>query len=115
MEFRRVLFRSEKIERQDSKFRLITAQDIFTLALQKKWVRKLETEDLGPISDFALLITSSGLCSLAKRLDCATRLPTEVLVHREGHRSEEHTSELQSLMRISYAVFCLKKNKKITW
>src|SRR3546814_5510432 len=28
------------------------------------------------------------------------------------HRSEEHTSELQSLMRISYAVFCLKKNKQ---
>src|SRR3546814_2838835 len=33
---------------------------------------------------------------------------------RDGgtHRSEEHTSELQSLMRISYAVFCLKKKKK---
>src|SRR3546814_9123038 len=31
---------------------------------------------------------------------------------REG-RSEEHTSELQSLMRISYAVYCLKKNNKI--
>src|SRR3546814_3879287 len=31
---------------------------------------------------------------------------------RDAHRSEEHTSELQSLMRISYAVFCLKK--KIT-
>src|SRR3546814_8212197 len=29
-----------------------------------------------------------------------------------GFRSEEHTSELQSLMRISYAVFCLKKKKK---
>src|SRR3546814_9260447 len=29
-----------------------------------------------------------------------------------GSRSEEHTSELQSLMRISYAVFCLKKKKK---
>src|SRR3546814_9905098 len=29
-----------------------------------------------------------------------------------GPRSEEHTSELQSLMRISYAVFCLKKNKQ---
>src|SRR3546814_5978856 len=29
------------------------------------------------------------------------------------HRSEEHTSELQSLMRISYAVFCLKKQKSI--
>src|SRR3546814_9026178 len=32
---------------------------------------------------------------------------------RRAHRSEEHTSELQSLMRISYAVFCLKKKK--TW
>src|SRR3546814_5093162 len=30
-----------------------------------------------------------------------------------GLRSEEHTSELQSLMRISYAVFCLKKKKNI--
>src|SRR3546814_5395420 len=31
-----------------------------------------------------------------------------------GLRSEEHTSELQSLMRISYAVFCLKKKKQNT-
>src|SRR3546814_1825585 len=37
---------------------------------------------------------------------CAFEFPT----HRA--RSEEHTSELQSLMRISYAVFCLKKKKK---
>src|SRR3546814_6903396 len=37
--------------------------------------------------------------------------------HRQPHhrdRSEEHTSELQSLMRISYAVFCLKKKNHIT-
>src|SRR3546814_9210094 len=35
-------------------------------------------------------------------------------VHRRFEaRSEEHTSELQSLMRISYAVFCLKKKKQI--
>src|SRR3546814_5318018 len=34
-------------------------------------------------------------------------------IHRSNLvRSEEHTSELQSLMRISYAVFCLKKKKK---
>src|SRR3546814_5460409 len=32
----------------------------------------------------------------------------------EAERSEEHTSELQSLMRISYAVFCLKKKNKTT-
>src|SRR3546814_8112715 len=35
------------------------------------------------------------------------------IVERLGFRSEEHTSELQSLMRISYAVFCLKKKTKI--
>src|SRR3546814_7882614 len=33
---------------------------------------------------------------------------------RSGRRSEEHTSELQSLMRISYAVFCLKKKTQKT-
>src|SRR3546814_10476153 len=40
--------------------------------------------------------------------------PHRVLGHSDvsiGRRSEEHTSELQSLMRISYAVFCLKKKK----
>src|SRR3546814_5986976 len=35
----------------------------------------------------------------------------EKILITHGHRSEEHTSELQSLMRISYAVFCLKKKK----
>src|SRR3546814_2374659 len=38
--------------------------------------------------------------------EIATRMR---FAEREGKRSEEHTSELQSLMRISYAVFCLKK------
>src|SRR3546814_5761984 len=42
-------------------------------------------------------------------LPLATIVGGEVL---EGDRSEEHTSELQSLMRISYAVFCLKKKTK---
>src|SRR3546814_6494786 len=38
-----------------------------------------------------------------------------IMAHsNESERSEEHTSELQSLMRISYAVFCLKKKKHIT-
>src|SRR3546814_9539263 len=43
-------------------------------------------------------------------LGCRDRLLR--LGHRRLPRSEEHTSELQSLMRISYAVFCLKKKKK---
>src|SRR3546814_2443258 len=43
------------------------------------------------------------------------RRAVRVLVRRRrGSRSEEHTSELQSLMRISYAVFCLKKNNSQT-
>src|SRR3546814_3236741 len=42
----------------------------------------------------------------ADKIDCGIH-PTR------GDRSEEHTSELQSLMRISYAVFCLKKKNKI--
>src|SRR3546814_3731124 len=38
--------------------------------------------------------------------------PDLLWVQRRTQRSEEHTSELQSLMRISYAVFCLKKKIK---
>src|SRR3546814_6762929 len=38
---------------------------------------------------------------------------TVAVVHDRSARSEEHTSELQSLMRISYAVFCLKKKNII--
>src|SRR3546814_4865083 len=42
------------------------------------------------------------------------RMPEWPILLTHSNRSEEHTSELQSLMRISYAVFCLKiKNKKI--
>src|SRR3546814_1359433 len=39
------------------------------------------------------------------------RMPVDKARHHRPPRSEEHTSELQSLMRISYAVFCLKKKK----
>src|SRR3546814_6256227 len=42
-------------------------------------------------------------------LDAAAYLAAQFAL---GIRSEEHTSELQSLMRISYAVFCLKKKKQ---
>src|SRR3546814_7297697 len=41
-----------------------------------------------------------------RSMRCRHDIPDELV------RSEEHTSELQSLMRISYAVFCLKKKKK---
>src|SRR3546814_11004123 len=54
----------------------------------------------------------SDVCSLDD--DHAGRKEDPYPVSLSG-RSEEHTSELQSLMRISYAVFCLKKKKKKTY
>src|SRR3546814_3283464 len=53
--------------------------------------------------------------ALADRMDWGDMrmAPTDV-ADISGYRSEEHTSELQSLMRKSYAVFCLKKKTKHT-
>src|SRR3546814_3543298 len=62
------------------------------------WVKSASTSILRAVS--ALPITSST--------SSATR------ARNDARRSEEHTSELQSLMRISYAVFCLKKKKTQT-
>src|SRR3546814_3786902 len=58
----------------------------------------------------------------AKILEPVDRVKTEAVIELRDvdvgrlqlGRSEEHTSELQSLMRISYAVFCLKKKKRTT-
>src|SRR3546814_9847240 len=47
-------------------------------------------------------------------LDWIRRTEAEAKALKPGQRSEEHTSELQSLMRISYAVFCLKQKNNIT-
>src|SRR3546814_1663235 len=57
--------------------------------------------------------TSDGMCAASRH-----PAPSRLMIGRPElaligiTRSEEHTSELQSLMRISYAVFCLKKKKK---
>src|SRR3546814_9742161 len=54
--------------------------------------------------------TASAALSVASLYDAPAAAPGAQLCL--AIRSEEHTSELQSLMRISYAVFCLKKKKK---
>src|SRR3546814_3343103 len=54
---------------------------------------------------------SATLLLAAGRLAPEKRWPMVVDAVNAASRSEEHTSELQSLMRISYAVFCLKKKK----
>src|SRR3546814_2636517 len=61
----------------------------------------------------AVLVGGEDLLDVALGDDVAHRRPAVTGHHHAtGERSEEHTSELQSLMRISYAVFCLKKKKK---
>src|SRR3546814_5458155 len=56
------------------------------------------------VAALALLYTATGTVNMADLAGKVDELPDGL-----RSRSEEHTSELQSLMRISYAVFCLKK------
>src|SRR3546814_3001838 len=73
--------------------------------------------DLSHIRNFAIIAhIDHGKSTLADRLIqlCGglsdRAMKEQVLDSMELERSEEHTSELQSLMRISYAVFCLKEH-----
>src|SRR3546814_7672613 len=66
-----------------------------------------------------LVIAAARLAAEAAAANVRNRMAEMLLVDRTlarpglaTIRSEEHTSELQSLMRISYAVFCLKKKKQ---
>src|SRR3546814_7958067 len=56
-------------------------------------------------------LTLTGLYNLRDKVKAGTPLDMVEQDQRRRGRSEEHTSELQSLMRNSYAVFCLKKKK----
>src|SRR3546814_6301183 len=72
---------------------------------------------LGPIEIWVANIRIESATFLLGFLDVVHRNSLPIAGRRtdmryESTRSEEHTSELQSLMRISYAVFCLKKKKK---
>src|SRR3546814_7014368 len=64
--------------------------------------------------DMARHFAGEAIAPYAAAWDEAGEFPVETLRRAAtlGLRSEEHTSELQSLMRISYAVFCLKKKNK---
>src|SRR3546814_4961502 len=77
--------------------------------------QRVHTGELDPAVGFASQGSvlpakeSRGLPVVSVNVD---EVDVEFLRVDEGSRTEEHTSELQSLMRISYAVFCLKKKKK---
>src|SRR3546814_1411763 len=76
-------------------------------SLRERCFRKVERGDL-----MACLCQVRGHAAahIAQADNCDLHI-IQLQIH-SSRRSEEHTSELQSLMRISYAVFCLKKKKK---
>src|SRR3546814_15642718 len=110
----------------------------FFCLMRRRPPRSTRTDTLFPYTTLFRSIDGHGII-LRSEWDVQTSLEAGALVrvlpgyHQEAHvwavhpsrlsntakdarptrgRSEEHTSELQSLMRISYAVFCLKKKKK---
>src|SRR3546814_6003861 len=73
--------------------------------------------DFGPDRlEFRVIFAGGTYHGRVPKMGCPPVASSDVKNGRCGetgeHRSEEHTSELQSLMRISYAVFCLKKKNK---
>src|SRR3546814_1116314 len=92
--------------RTQGNYRIYSEADLARLSFIRR------TRDLGfSIDQIRMLLSLSDDASR----DCATvdAIASAHLaeIERKLIRSEEHTSELQSLMRISYAVFCLKKKK----
>src|SRR3546814_4565362 len=75
---------------------LMTPFDDFRIGFERYAPRRAN-ETSAPVTDVSALRRNIAFSAMER--------------HRRG-RSEEHTSELQSLMRISYAVFCLKKKKQ---
>src|SRR3546814_4906889 len=74
-------------------------------------VRPTLLQPVWHVAGFALGAATALLGEKAA-MACTVAVEEVIDEHYAGQRSEEHTSELQSLMRISYAVFCLKKKKK---
>src|SRR3546814_9993587 len=76
-------------------------------------ITHFHTDHMGTITADKPL-SKTGAYRLAGITEVGDLIPISTLIDRAApNRSEEHTSELQSLMRISYAVFCLKKKRKI--
>src|SRR3546814_7234809 len=92
------LFRSSKIDASASKIRSVRYDRAQALRAQLE-------------ADIAELLARAEAADAEDAPD-PQALPREIARRQALRRSEEHTSELQSLMRISYAVFCLQKKKQ---
>src|SRR3546814_1256041 len=94
------------------------SSDVCSSDLDRRWmiaapVALLLAGAVG-VNSFAHISKTAGACPIRHPAFCSSRALQAPVTRDLGHdgRSEEHTSELQSLMRISYAVFCLKKKKE---
>src|SRR3546814_8409186 len=80
---------------------------------ETSWVGTGQTAmELNQVSYFVNLTETLNFTAAARLSGISQPSLTRAIRRLEEERSEEHTSELQSLMRISYAVFCLKKKTK---
>src|SRR3546814_14343944 len=102
--------------------RILTCQYFFFLMIRRP-PRSTRTDTLFPYTTLfrSAAIPAQVACRVSPRVLSKTAPPTASAPETSStaasamkFRSEEHTSELQSLMRISYAVFCLKKKIKKT-
>src|SRR3546814_10256726 len=98
---------------------------LFFFFMRRRPPRSTRTDTLFPYttlfrSALRRLVAVQCLAQRAQEGRGADRFVHDLQIVQQGQflqvrwRSEEHTSELQSLMRISYAVFCLKKKKNIS-
>src|SRR3546814_4584647 len=88
---------------------------LFFFLMRQRPPRSTRTDTLFPYTTLfrSAYGTTSYICDIfGGSRWCARLITCPMSRKRRAGRSEEHTSELQSLMRISYAVFCLKKKKR---
>src|SRR3546814_10226529 len=86
-------------------------QQVFAAAAQMVPYEPGIMDELDPVKALAVYIEGLGAPESIRR---DAEDVKQLRAAKAKARSEEHTSELQSLMRISYAVFCLKKYSKST-
>src|SRR3546814_8580175 len=93
----------------------VSETSITETGIQQSWLsrREVSWEDIQFVKFIPLLASKKMICFLGRGRPVVFQAGTKELQIAFARislvRSEEHTSELQSLMRISYAVFCLKK------
>src|SRR3546814_7053827 len=110
MEFRRVLFRSQQVDPAIFKPKGREGPRLVDLKVQASTYGQQVPQLFGTMRVAGSVIWATDLIERRSKRGGGKGRPSTT-EYSYAVRSEEHTSELQSLMRISYAVFCLKKKK----